>query len=774
MADLKISQLTELAAQDLASDDVLAVVNLGTGETRKIKATSLINRSVAFISGSTISGSSVNFNSVTISGSSIASGTITTGNIADNAITGALLADNSSAVVSGALPASGQFTGQFAITSGDDFVYAWDGSAWAAVKAAGSIASISGVASGIVNIAATTTSGSTAISGYLSATASGSQFLAGPIGAGGSVYYRGITAADLPVATTTEVGGVIVNGNGLVLSGSTVAINNTISTASGFLAFAANEFGLVTHTRAVTGADLPIAQSGITGAVQPGTGLDIDGAGTIGHSNAVASGTVNGFTFDTEGHITNAIPLVAADIPNLDASKITAGILDIARIATDSITGAKLADRATAQFGDTQPSAEYIGQLYFNSLTRDIYIWDGNVWQPIGISVGEIVFAGTYDASTNLVASVTSDGSAVGLVVGQTLPAAATANNRYYLVVSEAGTGTGNAPNVALSPPDIILSNGTAWTEVDVSQTFTSVTANQVNYTPTGNITATNVQAALDELDTEKLAISGGTLTGNLTLGNTVSGIFFEGATDNTFETLLRAIDPTQDNVISLPNITGTVITTGDTGTVTSTMITDGTIVDADISASAAIDGSKIQAATTTTSGVVVLTNSVSSTSVTTAATPSGVKTAYDLAAAALPASGGTMTGAIVFASGQTISGYAQLAAAQNFTAAQRGSVVSVAGSGTVTINLALGNNFAATLSGTTTFALPSGLTAGQSGALVLSQDGTGSRLVSFSGWKFPGGTAPTATTTASGVDVVVYYVESASRISARMVNDVK
>jgi hypothetical protein len=75
------------------------------------------------------------------------------------------------------------------------------------------------------------------------------------------------------------------------------------------------------------------------------------------------------------------------------------------------------------------------------------------------------------------------------------------------------------------------------------------------------------------------------------------------------------------------------VVTVGDTGTVTSTMIADGTIVNADINASAAIAGSKLQAGTTTNAGALQLTDSTSSTSTTTAATPNSVKTTYDLAA---------------------------------------------------------------------------------------------------------------------------------------------
>jgi hypothetical protein len=97
-----------------------------------------------------------------------------------------------------------------------------------------------------------------------------------------------------------------------------------------------------------------------------------------------------------------------------------------------------------------------------------------------------------------------------------------------------------------------------------------------------------------------------------------------------------------------------TLVSTGDTGTVTSTMIADGTIVNADVNASAAIAGTKIEQGSTTVRGTVQLTDSTSSTSTTTAATPASVKAAYDLAdlagtvaAAALPKAGGTMTGNI-------------------------------------------------------------------------------------------------------------------------------
>ncbi len=97
-------------------------------------------------------------------------------------------------------------------------------------------------------------------------------------------------------------------------------------------------------------------------------------------------------------------------------------------------------------------------------------------------------------------------------------------------------------------------------------------------------------------------------------------------------------------NVATSTAVTGDV-TISNTGV---TAIASGVIVNADINASAAIAGSKIVAATTSVVGAVQLSDSTSITSSVLAATPTAVKAAYDLATAALPLAGGTLTGNVI------------------------------------------------------------------------------------------------------------------------------
>ena len=111
----------------------------------------------------------------------------------------------------------------------------------------------------------------------------------------------------------------------------------------------------------------------------------------------------------------------------------------------------------------------------------------------------------------------------------------------------------------------------------------------------------------------------------------------------------------------------------------------------------------------------------------------------------------------------------------QAFTKAQRGTPVALTDASSISTDLSLGNNFSVTLGGNRTLANPTNIVAGQSGVIVITQDATGSRTLAYGSYfKFPAGTAPTLTTAANSVDVLAYYVESSTRITARLVADVK
>jgi hypothetical protein len=122
-----------------------------------------------------------------------------------------------------------------------------------------------------------------------------------------------------------------------------------------------------------------------------------------------------------------------------------------------------------------------------------------------------------------------------------------------------------------------------------------------------------------------------------------------------------------------------------------------------------------------------------------------------------------------------TLSTVARLATAQTFTAAQRGAITALTDGATITADFAVANNFSVTLGGNRTLANPTNLVAGQSGVIKITQDGTGSRTLAFgSYWDFAAGTAPTLTTTANAVDILAYYVDSTTNITARLIGDRK
>ena len=518
----------------------------------------------------------------------IAASAVTTAKINDSAITAAKLSDESTAIVSNASPSgNGNFIGQGWFDTNSAIHYSWDGTTW------------------------TQEAGLTAIT----ITESTPLALA--------VSYPDAYTANIAITLDTQVASS-------VFAGPTTGVD------------AAPTF------RALVAADLPDATASAKGAIIPGTGLAVTGS-TLNHTNTVTAGTTSGITIDAQGHVTATTALVAGDIPDLDTSKITTGTFATALIADAAITADKLGNKSTAQIGETLPVADFIGQMFFNPLDKNFFMWDGNVWQSIGISAGAIVLAGTYDASTNQLATVTSEGSAIGLSVGNSLPTASEANSNYYVVVSETGTGTAPAPTVALAPPDILLSTGSVWTEIDVSSIYTAQTASNVAFAPAANLSSTNVQTALEEVSNECRDVDnmtagtldvnrGGTNIASYTKGDLLAA---SGAT-----TLNKLAVGTNGYILSANSseTTGLEWITNTVGTVTSVTGTS----PVQVATGTSTPVISVNAGTTSAAGILQLTDGVASSSTTTAATPNGVKTAYDLAALALPKAGGTVTGQIL------------------------------------------------------------------------------------------------------------------------------
>ena len=110
-----------------------------------------------------------------------------------------------------------------------------------------------------------------------------------------------------------------------------------------------------------------------------------------------------------------------------------------------------------------------------------------------------------------------------------------------------------------------------------------------------------------------------------------------------------------------------------------------------------------------------------------------------------------TGTGAVMLNTNPTITNYVE-------------SLVAIGNSGTTqTISLTSGTVQTVTLTGNCTFTMPTA-TAGKSFILICTQDGTGSRTAVFTSVKFPNGTAPTLTTTATtGVDILTFVANGTS-----------
>ena len=146
---------------------------------------------------------------------------------------------------------------------------------------------------------------------------------------------------------------------------------------------------------------------------------------------------------------------------------------------------------------------------------------------------GVLELAGTINASTGLVASVTASGTSAGFVVGSVLPAAAAGNANNYVIVTTPGTFTppgGTATSFING--DWILSDGTVWQKLAVGPEVSPGGANTtIQYNDNGDfagdtrLTWDNATGTLTTVSIEAVSVSGnGTSALVVTGGTAASG----------------------------------------------------------------------------------------------------------------------------------------------------------------------------------------------------------------------------------------------------------
>lgn len=394
------------------SDAATARSTLGLGTIATANAT--------VTNGASLSGTNTGDQTISLTGDVTGSGTGSfAATIANDAVTAAKLADNSSVVVSGVdANGTGAFIGQQWINTNTSKTWAWNGTSWGVTSG---IQAITFSDNSILSFSVSTTDGTSTITTGMDSQAA-NAVLAGPTG--GS-----------PAAPTF---------------------------------------------RALTGADLPVATSGVVGAVKPGSTLAVDGSGILEQVAFGTAGTYVKVVTDAYGRVSSGVvALAAGDIPALDASKITTGQFATARIADGAITADKIADAGIAKVANAgvYPEPDFLGQFLYQSngilsvaVGSDLANY---MWMPVNDQSStnqQVRWGGTWDASTSTIVAPNSFGAQAGLATGQNLPPASTANAGLYLLTTVSGTGTGNAPNLLFDVGDWVLSIGSAWIRINIIQ----------------------------------------------------------------------------------------------------------------------------------------------------------------------------------------------------------------------------------------------------------------------------------------------------------------
>ncbi len=246
---------------------------------------------------------------------------------------------------------------------------------------------------------------------------------------------------------------------------------------------------------------------------------------------------------------------------------------DAVLVSQESSPGLTLEDtdftftEATKLLGDCASTAACDVTLTYRS---------GNAARTLisGAGTGAVQIGDTGSTTATTIKSTTTGDGTVVLPFNAVQLAGGTGVSEVIgtLPITNGGTGT------ASTLTGIVRGSGSAMTAAELSGDVTTSGSNAAtiaaNAVTTGKINDGTITYA-DINATQTIGADPANGASSVWIGTT--GLIAEGGTSDTNETLLVFQNPTQDNTITVPNIvSGTLVTTGDTGTVTGAMIANG------------------------------------------------------------------------------------------------------------------------------------------------------------------------------------------------------
>ena len=301
-----------------------------------------------------------------------------------------------------------------------------------------------------------------------------------------------IPPSDLPIATEDIVGVVSIPADGgLSVNGAgAVRINNNVAPDTGYK-ITYNEHGLVTDSGPIEAADLPIATDSSLGAIMvpdieadgDESPLSVNGTGELIHdASGVVPGSYAKVVVDKHGHVTGGGPLDASDIPEISADLITSGEIGSDQLAECSVTGPKICDYATCLMQEDNPGAgDFLGQFWYTPSTAQLRVYargsgPENIWLPVGfgaLQANNLRWGGTYDADSDTLVSLTAIGVSEGLSAGQSFPAPSDALSGIYFICQVAGNNCvqPNINNINHTAGDwaLCLDGTQGWVHIDAN-----------------------------------------------------------------------------------------------------------------------------------------------------------------------------------------------------------------------------------------------------------------------------------------------------------------